>query len=257
MNLLTLTFSSILIIAAAGCQRKIGGSVPEAKPASNTSTKVRTDTLARTNSTSQQPDFTLSMEPKTFIPSTVTKAKLIITNNTKKHASTGLAYYIEFYEHDRWKGISMHRKMNDLKYIEHLIEAHLMPLSTRELGSNLKPIPYDYQPGRYRITKEITADKKKLLLSTQFRVFEADIDIMPTATTANVSKLESLQDSLAMTISPSVFTLPDFNKAKVYLTNKSSYHLTAGDQYFIEYFNGNVWEKNTAKMSFFTIWLTG
>ena len=247
MNRFTLIFSSILFIATGGCQRKIVGSVPEAKPASNTSTKVRTDTLARTNSTPQKPDFTLSIEPKSFVPSSVGKAKLIITNNTKKYASTGLAYYIESYEHDRWKGISMHRKMNDLKYIEHLIEAHLMPLSTRELESNLKPIPYDYQPGRYRITKEITADKKKLLLSTQFRVFEADIDIMPTATTANVSKLESLQDSLAMTISPSVFTLPDFNKAKVYLTNKSSYHLTAGDHYFIEYLNRNVWEKITFK----------
>jgi predicted transglutaminase-like protease len=70
---------------------------------------------------------------------------------------------------------------------------------------------------------------------------------MPTATTANVSKFESLQDSLAMTISPSVFTLADFNKAKVYLTNKSSYHLTAGDHYFIEYLNRNVWEKITFK----------
>lgn len=244
MNRFTLTFSTILFIATSGCQRKIVGSIPEAKPASDISTKVRTDTLARTDTTPQKPDFTLSIEPKSFVPSSVGKAKLIITNNTKKYASTGLAYYIEFYEHDRWIGIPMHKKMNDLKYIEHLVAADLMPLSTRELESNLKPIPYDYQPGRYRITKEIlTADKKELLLSTQFRVFEADIDRLPSATTANLSKFESLQDSLAMKVSPSVFALPDVNKAKVYLTNKSSYHLTAGDYYLIEYLNGDVWEK--------------
>ena len=244
MNLYSLIFIVILFIAASGCQRKIyEGSISQTKNDSPTISRMNVDTLGKIESTFKTEDFTLSIEPKSFTNSSMTKLKIEITNNTKEKLSTGLPFYVDFYEHNSWKGLNLHK---DIFF--NLVGIDIDPFSTRELECFLKPVPHDYKSGKYRITKNIiTADKRHLLLSTQFNVLGADTNKLATPTLATGSKIESLNDSISMTISPSVFKLPDFNKAKVTLINKSSYNLTAGDSFLIEYYNGKFWEKITLK----------
>jgi hypothetical protein len=69
----------------------------------------------------------------------------------------------------------------------------------------------------------------------------------PTSTNNTTLKSDTVDKLISMTISPSVFKRPDFNKAKVTLINRTSNNLTAGDYYLIEYYNGTTWEKITFK----------
>jgi len=243
MNLYTLTISVIIFIATIGCQRKIhDGSIAQTKNDTSNNSKLKVDTVEKIKTTLKTEDFTLSIEPKRFTNSSMGKAKVIITNNTREKLLTGLTYYVDFYENNVWKGLNLHKNI-----IFELIGIEMNPFSAKELECNLKPIPHDYKQGSYRITKDlITADKKHLLISTQFSVL-ADTNKLAIPTVLYGSKTESLKDSVSMTISSKVFKLPDFNKATVTLTNKSSYNLTAGDYYLIEYFNGKSWEKITLK----------
>ena len=204
---------------------------------------MKVDTAEKLKTSLKTEDFTLSIEPKSFTNSSMGKPKVIITNNTREKLLTGLTYYVDFYENNVWKGLNLHKNI-----IFELIGIEMNPFSAKELECNLKPIPHDYKQGRYRLTKDlITADKKHLLISTEFSVYEVDKNKLAAPTVIYTSKTESLKDSVSITISSKLFKLPDFNKATVTLTNKSSYNLTAGDYYLIEYFNGKSWEKITLK----------
>lgn len=243
MNIYTLCFLLISFSTAISYQSKIYENIPQTNNGSSANIKMKVDTLVKIGSKLKSADFTLSIEPKNFNNSSMGKAKIIITNRSNEKIVAGLAYFVDFYEGKAWRRLNLHENI-----IFGLVAVDIQPYSARELETNLKILPYDYMPGRYRITKDvITSDKKRFLLSTEFSVSGADTNKWATPTINSGSKAESLQDLLSMTISPSVFRLMDFNKAKVILTNKSSYNLTAGDHYLIDYFNGKVWEKITLK----------
>jgi len=167
MNIYLLSFIIAAFITSSGCQRIVQtGNIANTKIDSTTNTKIEVDTFAKIESTSKAENFTLSIEPKIFDNSTIGKARLVVTNNTNEKILTGLAYYVDLYEHNAWKRLNLHEDI-----IFESVGVDINPFSARELEVNLKILPYHYKPGKYRITKDIiTVTKKQVLVSTEFTV---------------------------------------------------------------------------------------
>lgn len=165
-NLLYLAMATI--ITTNSCQPKIqNASIIQTKTDSSIITKTKVDTLAKIETKLKVEDYTLSIEPKVFNNSTMGKAKLVIANNTKEHILAGLEYFVDIKEENTWKRLNINEGI-----IFESIGIDIQAFTARELEVNLKILPYNYKPGKYRITKElvVTSNKKKISVSTEFFV---------------------------------------------------------------------------------------
>ena len=180
MKINILYFAVTVFFITSGCQKKIQNvSLIQTKTDSliNTIKKVDTlakieskpkvDTLAKIESKLKVENFTLSIEPKIFNNSTMGKAKVVIANNTNKYVRTGLEFFVDFSEDNSWKRLNINEGV-----IIHLIAYDIKDFTTREFEINFKSTPYNFKPGKYRITKAVTqtATKTKILVSTEFIV---------------------------------------------------------------------------------------
>ena len=156
------------LITTIGCQRNIQkGNITQNKTDSFIITKTKVDTLAKTETKLKVEDYTLSIEPKIFNNSTMGKAKLVIANNTKEHILAGLMYFVDIKEENTWKRLNINEDI-----LFESIGIDIKAFTARELEVNLKITPYNFKPGTYRISKEVTqtSNKKEILISTEFTV---------------------------------------------------------------------------------------
>ncbi len=180
MKLNFLYFAITAVFLIASCQPKIlpiSINQPKTDSLINTKTtvdtlarinsKLKVDTLARIDSKIEVEDFTLSIEPIRFKNATMGKAKIVITNNTKEHVLAGTLYLIDFYEDNIWKRLDLNKNI-----VFEAIGYDINAFSSREFEVNLKILPYDYKPGKYRIIKDViqTSNKKRVVISTAFFV---------------------------------------------------------------------------------------
>ena len=168
MKITLLYLAMATMITTIGCQRKIQkANIIQTKTNSSIITKTKVDTLEKIESKLKVEGIALSIEPKRFKNSTMGKAKIVITNNTKEHILAGEIYYVDFKEENTWKRLNI----ND-GVIFDLIGIDINAFTTRELEINFKVTPYNFKPGKYRISKEVTqtSKKKEILISTEFIV---------------------------------------------------------------------------------------
>ena len=178
INILYLAITALFI--TSGCQKKIqNASLIQTRTDSLTNTiikidtlvnidnKLKVDTLAKIENKLKVEDFTLSIEPKIFNNTTMGKAKLVIANNTNKYVITGSEFFVDFYEDNSWKRLNINEGV-----IIHLEAFNIKDLTAREFEINFKITPYNFKPGKYRITKTVTqtATKIKILVSSEFFV---------------------------------------------------------------------------------------
>ena len=190
MNLNILCAAIAAVITTSSCERKIltgkpiptktdsvrtqmnnEGKILTGKPIPTKTDSIRTqmNNEAVIENVPKSEDYVLIIEPKKFNKSAISKAKVILTNNTKEVVSAGNTYFVEFYDVNTWKRLGLHKNM-----VFQLIGYYIEPSTSQEFIVNLKPNPYhpyDYKPGRYRITKDIrNSNKKDVLVSTEFTV---------------------------------------------------------------------------------------
>ena len=112
-------------------------------------------------------DYTLSIEPKVFKDLTMGKTKVVIANNTKEQIIAGQVYFVEFKEENTWKRLNINEGV-----VFDLIAYNINAFSSREFEVNFKVTPYNFKPGKYRISKEVrqTSNKKEILIFTEFIV---------------------------------------------------------------------------------------
>ena len=96
----------------------------------------------------EKKSVSLSVEPTVFklseIPDTL---KVTMTNNTNDTITTGLHYWIENYEHYKWKEISP----KDITFND--IGWQLKPNETENFAKKLYKDQINYKVGKYRIVK--------------------------------------------------------------------------------------------------------
>ena len=85
--------------------------------------------------------------------SSVDKVNVTITNNTSIKVYTGLDYTIEHYNGSAWDKISLDFFINDVMII-------LLPQESKDFIIHLYPKQYDYQPGRYRVSKTVSTTER-------------------------------------------------------------------------------------------------
>lgn len=170
MNASILYLSIVAVIAINSCQQKIRTSgVPSDSLTHQTESKNDTIMKKKASSATEVKEVNqvyLQIEPKVFKAGTIEKARLRLTNNLKETVYAGAHYFIEYYSEGGWERV---KAFDELVFIG--IEYHIAPAASREFEINLNVIPYNFVPGKYRITKSVgTPDKKEILVSTEFTV---------------------------------------------------------------------------------------
>lgn len=146
--IIVLSISAFLISCA--CQPKIRNSNTEVKsvsketdsiqpPIANNQITIRKDTVSEL--------IYMTIYPSVFKRPDFDKAKVTLINGTPNLLTTGTKIQIEYYNGTAWEKIHFKNLgYNDLAYG---LEAH----SKLEMDVSLKPVPHDYKPGKYRLTK--------------------------------------------------------------------------------------------------------
>lgn len=107
----------------------------------------------------------MSINPNPIRISSGSKAMLTLTNNTSDSLKLGDPFSIEAFNGKEWKALDILDSVsfNDIGYF-------IPPGQAKELPINLRPKPFDYQPGRYRIGKliQFMPGGRKLKLTAAF-----------------------------------------------------------------------------------------
>lgn len=140
-----LVFSSLLIVllfAVNACQNKKGGTENQQQ---TEVTKTAADSIVTMTGT---PDILI--EPTDTI-------KVSIINNTSLEVTTGEYYEIEKYvggtDNADWQKVQLELAFIDIAYI-------LQPGDSREFKITLHPESYNYEPGKYRLSKKTYTEEE-------------------------------------------------------------------------------------------------
>ncbi len=96
-------------------------------------------------------------------PISTKKVGIMITNNTSVEYQTGDAYIVEQFDGSLWKKVSL-----EFAYHDALIT--LLPQEARDFDIYLYPEQYDYEPGKYRIRKEVWSKDQKFEVTCEFNL---------------------------------------------------------------------------------------
>ena len=125
------------------------------------------DTLFVESNASLQNKVIMIVKPSNMKLSLVDKVKLSVKNNTSESLSLGQQFSIEFYNGKNWEKLPAtdHILFEDIAY-------GISSGDTKELTINLKPKPFNYKSGRYRICKHVTLipSKRELNLTAELRM---------------------------------------------------------------------------------------
>jgi hypothetical protein len=166
-------FITIFCIAAflisCGCQPKIRNSNKEVKSVSTETDSIKPP--IENNKITNRKDtvselISMTISPSVFKGPDFNKAKVTLINRTPNLLTAGAKIQIEYYNGTAWEKITFKDVgYNDLAYG---LEAH----SKREMDVFLKPVPYNYKPGQYRLTKYLRQQNGKDISVTAEFVIE-------------------------------------------------------------------------------------
>jgi len=104
--------------------------------------------------------FELIVSPNSYkLP--VTSINATIKNNTNDEGTTGELFFIEFFDNEGWKPVS-------LNYFFIAIGYGIMPNESHDFIINIQPQTHKYSPGLYRLYKTVINNVEKYNLVAEF-----------------------------------------------------------------------------------------
>ncbi len=157
-----------IILTGCGGQQMIKDSEGTSSKVKDTAitTEMQAPNVPKADSTSNN-QITMTISPNIFKLPKINKANLNIINNSNYQLIFGSHYSIEYFTGENWDKVEFKNAgFTDGAY-------GVAPGKTKDMGVLLQPVPYDYKPGKYRISKimeEVRDSEKKYIVTAYFEI---------------------------------------------------------------------------------------